>query len=74
MSRLAGGGVLLQAGAEHGPVVSHYGGEEQRDAHQDDRERQPYLQGFALVHLAPQRRSQRGVARDSRGLLKSWHI
>lgn len=74
MSRLAGGGVAVHAGAEHGPVVSHYGCEEQRDAHQDHGERQPDLQGFALVHLAPGRRSQRSSAGDSRGLPRSWRI
>lgn len=74
MRRLAAGGVFLQAGAEHGPVVGDHGREEQRDAHQDDRERQPHLQGFALVHLARHRRSRPSAAGDSPGLPKSWRI
>lgn len=74
MSRFAGGIIFLHSGAQHGPVVSHYGCKQERDANQDHGERQPDLQGFALVHPAPDRRSRRSAVGDSRGLPKSWHI
>lgn len=76
MSRFAGGVVVLHFGAQHGPVVRHYSCKEQRDAHQDHEERQPDLQGFALIHPAPDRCSQRVIHEVSPnpGSFERWEV